>query len=194
MTRIPHPLGSEETRAILEERARRLARPHPSQAPVSRRGSVAFSLGGERFAIELPYVLHVDPLGSLTPVPGSPAFVVGVTAWRGQIVPVLELAKLLGLRSPGVTNLSRILVLGQEHPEVGLLADVVEGITHVDESTLTRSTHSAPVNAPDGRFSSVVTGVVPAGPETGLIVLDGAALVRARPAQDDSKESSWRTR
>jgi chemotaxis signal transduction protein len=47
-------------------------------------------VGGRRLAIAAPYVRELAAAGWVTPVPGAPPPVAGVTQLRGQILPVLD--------------------------------------------------------------------------------------------------------
>jgi purine-binding chemotaxis protein CheW len=53
-------------------------------------------LGAERFAIGVAHLQEVLPMGVLTPVPATPAFVLGVTNVRGRVLAVLDLVPVLG--------------------------------------------------------------------------------------------------
>jgi len=55
-------------------------------------------LGEERYAFPVEAVREVARALEVTPVPGAPAAVRGVHSLRGEVVAVLELATLLGLR------------------------------------------------------------------------------------------------
>jgi purine-binding chemotaxis protein CheW len=57
---------------------------------------VRFRLGDESFAVPVAQVLEVADLGALAPVPGAPASVLGVRNLRGQVLPVIDLATVLG--------------------------------------------------------------------------------------------------
>ncbi len=58
---------------------------------------VRVRLGGEVYAVPVEHVAEVAELGDVTPVPGSPAPVLGVRNLHGRILPVVDLAGLLGL-------------------------------------------------------------------------------------------------
>lgn len=163
-------LTPEEARALLDERARHLA------APVGReddRGPlleiVTFSLGAESFAIEAALVRDVVRLTSLTPVPGTPDFVLGVVNLRGEVLMVADLRKLLGLERPGITDLSRILVLGDERVEFGLLVDSTHEL---------RLLGRAEILAPPGGRGPVDARFLVGVTREAMAVLDGRALLQ----------------
>jgi purine-binding chemotaxis protein CheW len=116
-------------RELLEARARLLARaPVAELRPEDRIELLVFSLSGERYALETSAVREVVRFVDFTLVPGAPAFLLGVTNVRGQILPVFDLRRLAGMAPKGLTDLSRLLVLGHDREELGLLADDVSAI------------------------------------------------------------------
>ena len=57
------------------------------------------SLGGELFTIDLKSVREVFVVESITPVPGMPAGLVGVTNLRGSVIPLLDLRPMFALNT-----------------------------------------------------------------------------------------------
>ncbi|HWM88628.1 MAG TPA: chemotaxis protein CheW [Kofleriaceae bacterium] len=57
---------------------------------------IVFALGQARYAIELRWVREVFTLGPVTPVAYAPEAIAGVVNYRGAIMPILDLAFLLG--------------------------------------------------------------------------------------------------
>jgi hypothetical protein len=103
----------ERVRRILDERAGNLAR--PSVDPHSARNTtdvVSFVLGGERYCIETRCVREVRRYGDVTPLPGVPDFLVGVTNLRGEILPLIDLRGFLDLPSRGPAVPSHVIVCG----------------------------------------------------------------------------------
>lgn len=60
------------------------------------RNVIVFSIGNSRYAIELRWVREVVSLGFVTEVPTAPAAFGGVCNLHGAILPVLDVAVLLG--------------------------------------------------------------------------------------------------
>jgi purine-binding chemotaxis protein CheW len=151
---------------VMKARALLLARV-PEEPP--RAGEVlelvGFVLAGERYGIESRFVREVARLTRFTPVPGTPAFVLGITNLRGEILALFDLRQLLGIVTEGVTDLGRIVVLGEHRREFGLLADAASEILYVPASSLAQTEPSW------GRAH--VRAVTP----DGVIVLSGEALL-----------------
>jgi purine-binding chemotaxis protein CheW len=61
---------------------------------------LVFSHEGSRYAVELRWVREVFTLGFITPVPGAPPVVAGLTNLRGAITPVLDLGALVAPSRP----------------------------------------------------------------------------------------------
>ena len=87
-----------------------------------------FELGGERYALEPAWVLGVARLQQLVRVPSAQAHVLGVTEWRGELLPVFSLRRLLEQSDPGLSDQRHLLVLGDERVAFGFLVDEVETI------------------------------------------------------------------
>src|SRR5256885_1833672 len=59
------------------------------------------TLSGSLFAIDLQSIREVFPVDSVTPVPGMPTVLTGVTNLRGVVVPLVDVRSLLGLQHSG---------------------------------------------------------------------------------------------
>lgn len=89
---------------------------------------LSFRLGSESYAIPVEQVREVLKPWVVTPLPNAPAHVLGVISLRGTILPVIDVAKRLGL-SPGVRDeKSRIVVVSLDDEKVGMVADRVTGV------------------------------------------------------------------
>jgi purine-binding chemotaxis protein CheW len=160
----------EQARAVLDERARALARRPLEDARAGRTiEAVTFSLANERYAIEAAVVREVVRLVHLTPVPGAGAFLAGVTNLRGEMLAVIDLRRFFDLPEKGLTDLSRVIVLGADRSEFGVLADQAHDIVRLGVEELLERPASGPEIARE-----YVRGVT----EDALVVLDGAALLR----------------
>ncbi len=122
---------------ILRARAVALARPPESKpAAETQLDVLEFRLAAERYAVEIRHVREVYPLMELTPLPCVPNFVLGVVNVRGRILPVFDLRRLFGLPDQGITDLHRIILVGNEDLEFGLLADVIGSVRSIPLATL----------------------------------------------------------
>ena len=162
----------ERAREVLVERARRLAlatdRP---EAAVDALELLPFRLGREHYAIETRYAREVVRLTGFTSVPSTEDFLLGIANLRGEIVPVFDLMLFFGFASQGLSDRSRVIVVGAAEVEFGIIADSVEAVTKVPVEVLVGDA------AFEGkRGGECVRGVT----RDAMIVLDGAALLKDR--------------
>jgi purine-binding chemotaxis protein CheW len=123
--------------AILKARARALAR-EPKKAAVT--GTlleiIEFKLASETYGIEAMSVREIHPLKDLTPLPGVPSFVLGITNVRGQILSVVDLKKFFNLPDKGLGELNKMIIIRNSRMEFGILADAILGIRSVPLDTI----------------------------------------------------------
>ena len=81
-------------------------------------------------------VREVVPISELTPVPCTPAFILGIISLRGQILSVIDIKKLFVLPEKGITQLNKVIVLSSGDMEFGVLADEVAGSGRVRADSL----------------------------------------------------------
>ncbi len=89
--------------------------------------AVVFQLFPETFAIEGRFVREVLNLRDMTPIPGTPSYVMGMIHLRGRILSVWNLKDFFGLREQGLTEMNKLIVLSNGYAEFGIVADHVEG-------------------------------------------------------------------
>jgi len=123
---IGQELTADATREILRKRARELARPVEEETGVTTE-VLEFHLSHETYAFEICWIAETCSLRDLTPLPGTPPFVLGITNVRGRIVSVIDIGILFDLPRRGLTNLNRVIILRSDGMEFGVLADEIVG-------------------------------------------------------------------
>jgi purine-binding chemotaxis protein CheW len=73
---------------------------------------VRVRLGDESYAVAVENVIEVAELGTLSPVPGSDHAVLGVRNSRGEVLPVFDLASVLGIRRDRLPQCLLVTELG----------------------------------------------------------------------------------
>jgi purine-binding chemotaxis protein CheW len=111
------------------------------------------SLGGELFTIDLKSVQEVFIVDSITPVPGMPSGLVGVTNLRGTVIPLLDLRPMFALNSD--VTLRYAVVVKHENWQVGVLVDTVPEIRTIAKDQFL----PAPASTGEGAFPFVSTVV-----------------------------------
>src|SRR6202035_1058721 len=87
---------------------------------------VQLTVASEAYAMPVGNVLEVADLGRVRGVPGAPPEVLGVRNRRGQILPVVDLALLLGIARTGPPG--RLLVAETKECQAGFAIDEVSWV------------------------------------------------------------------
>ena len=128
-----------------------------------------FMLSEERYAIETPFVKEAFTIQELTPIPGTPPFLSGVMNVRGQIIPVVDLKELFGIRKEGIISSSKTLILENEGYEIAILADSISSMARIHESSI--NTVPSTVHGIGAEHLRGVTS-------DALIVIEGKSLLK----------------
>lgn len=130
------PAEPRDARELLRERARALAQPMAALVSSASRNVVVFSLGDERYAIETRYVFTVIRVCDVFPLPGAGAHVLGLTNVQGELLVVFDLRVLMGTARPANADATRMMILGNKHAELAIMADVVHDVQPLLDSDL----------------------------------------------------------
>lgn len=152
---------SGDEQKLLETRARALARRKRRRADATVE-IVIFSLARATYAIELKHLRQVFQLVDLALLPGAEPPLIGVTAWRGELIRVLDLTRILDVPQGGPTDRSRVLVLGDGRSAFALLVDRILDVKELPEKQLSPT---------DARYVRGATA-------DAVAVLDGENLIR----------------
>lgn len=120
-----------QERQILKTRAQELAREPKAKVSGGTLEVVEFDLANERYAFALERVQEVCLLKELTPVPCTPAFVLGIVNLRGEIRTVIDLKVFFDLPARGLTDLNKIIILQHTGIQLGILADAIRGVRSI---------------------------------------------------------------
>jgi purine-binding chemotaxis protein CheW len=123
--------------AVWRQRAGRLSqRPMAAEAGQDSWPVMVLGLALERYGIKLSDVEEVLPPIHVTPLPGAAAMFSGVINVHGEIRPVMDLRRLLGMDALPGGNRPRVIVLCQEGRRMGLQIDSVEQIRWIGSREL----------------------------------------------------------
>ena len=111
---------------------------------------------------------EVLPLQDLTPLPGTPPFVLGIINVRGEILSVLDLKKLFDLPERGLTDLNKVIILHSEKMAFGILADAILDVHAVPGQAL-----QPPLPTLTGIRAEYLTGITPER----LMIVDAERLL-----------------
>jgi chemotaxis signal transduction protein len=127
-SQAPHS-DRQQMETVWRERAKRLSqRTVFAEVAQNALPVLVLGIGKERYAIDLPDVIEVLPPVRITPVPGAAAVFAGVINVHGEIRPVIDLRRLLGMEAVRDGDLARVILLRREGREMGLQIETVEQI------------------------------------------------------------------
>lgn len=149
--------------ALLESRARELARPPVAPPPSDVIEMVGFLLAGERFAIANAHVREVFGPAHVTMLPRAESFAVALTLWRGDLLLLLDVRRAMRLPETGAAP-RRVIVVEARARRAGVLIDEITGIETIRQGL---------VQPPPGDRPPHLQGVTP----TAVSVLEPAALL-----------------
>ncbi len=132
---------------------------------------LTFQVGSDHLALEVSRVHEIVPWVRLQPVACSPPWLAGVFIYRGQVVPVIALHRLLGIGECPVHLSTRIIlvphVFDRQERLVGLLAAKVADVRELQplSSTPTRLVPKLEFGNESGQ------------PDLGPVLVDGQEII-----------------
>lgn len=97
---------------------------------------VTFRLKEEKYGINVMQVQEVLRVSEIAPVPGAPAYVLGIINLRGNVVTVLDTRNRFGLPTTDIDDSSRIVIIESEEQVVGILVDSVAEVVELHASEI----------------------------------------------------------
>lgn len=101
------------------------------EAPEEPEVWLVFRLGDSPFGLAISDVREVLRVGSITRVPDAPFAVMGVTDFRGRVIPIVDIRVRLDLDAVDFDEKTRIIVLDAEGRLIGLLVDAVDRVARI---------------------------------------------------------------
>ncbi len=101
-----------------------------------QRQLVIFNLSDEDYGLDVHIVDSIIKLQPITTVPNTPDYVEGVTNLRGDVLPVVDLRRLLGRSVQETGKDSRIVVVELPETKIGLLVDAVVEVLRIDQQMI----------------------------------------------------------
>ncbi len=92
---------------------------------------VTFRLGNEEFGVNIHELQEIIRMMPITRVPKAPPFVEGVVNLRGQVIPIIELRKRIGMTSTAHDKGTRIIVVQIDRKTVGFIVDQVGEVKRI---------------------------------------------------------------
>jgi purine-binding chemotaxis protein CheW len=143
----PHPYAKDGFEAFLGSQL----------GSFKRRGRqyLCFYLHDTQFAFPMEHTLEITYRTDVTPLPNLPQWVLGISNVRGNIISVVDLARVLGLAHRDAAPGKHLILIRDADVTTGIIADKIAG-TIFDEDPNHRIEKQAPKDETPARFISGV--------------------------------------
>jgi purine-binding chemotaxis protein CheW len=92
---------------------------------------LVFMLSNEKYAIDATFVNEVISVSDITPLPGTPSFLVGIINLRGKILSVIDIKSFFNLNQTQKTSKNKILIVNYNGIELGIVTDDIIGNSRI---------------------------------------------------------------
>lgn len=96
---------------------------------------IGFQLNSNEYSIPILKVREIIKTPSITRMPQSPHYVEGITNIRGNVIPVINLKKLINLNGNGAKG-ENVIVISSGKIIFGVLVDRITGVINVEASVI----------------------------------------------------------
>ena len=131
---------------------------------------VNFTVGSVDYGVPVEQVREIREMQAVTPIPGTPDFIEGVTNLRGQVITVLNLKRRLGLASDNKGS-RKIMIVEAEKATAGVVVDSVAEVSRIPLTEVERQLETVLVN------SEYIIGVGKQA-EKLIVILNLAKIIR----------------
>jgi purine-binding chemotaxis protein CheW len=130
---------------------------------------VNFTVGDVNYGVPVEHVSEVRDIQAVTPVPGAPSYIEGVTNLRGQIITVMDLRKRLNIGETEGGG-EKIIIIELDKTSVGVVVDTVTEVSTIAGADIERQMHVTK------KLEEYLVGVGKQG-EKLVVILDLAKIV-----------------
>ncbi len=96
---------------------------------------VTFFIGSGEYAVDIGKVQEINRYNDVTKMPNTPDYIEGIINLRGKVMPVINLAKLMGLDGSFLKD-SKIMIADIRGVTTGLLVDNVSEVLRISSTLL----------------------------------------------------------
>ncbi len=111
---------------------------------------LTFSLDNVFYGVNVHQVREVKNFEGATPVPYAPHYVKGVTNLRGEVIPVIDLRKRIGLSDKKENEDTGIMMIVQDKHPIGVIVDSVIEVLTLQKKDIETNPESLITDRSDG--------------------------------------------
>ena len=95
---------------------------------------VTFRVGREEYGLDILNVREINKVMEFTRVPEAPEYIEGIINLRGQVIPVIDLRKILGLEKQAHDKDTRVVVVDIAGKTFGITVDGVKEVLRISDN------------------------------------------------------------
>lgn len=115
---------------------------------------VTFKLDKEYYGISINNTLSIEKVGKITRIPNSPNYISGLINLRGDVIPVIDLRKKLGMERNNSDKNSRIIIVKENEIVAGLIVDSSSEVLEIDKANIDK-----PPKSEDSQLIEYINGI-----------------------------------
>lgn len=92
---------------------------------------VVFQVGNEEYAIPIQFVMSIEKVEGITPIPHLPNYVNGIAKVRNELIPVIDFEQILYNRPAIVDESTKMIVLQTEDLQVAVVVKEAKEIIDI---------------------------------------------------------------
>ena len=142
---------------------------------------LSFRLGTEHYCINITDAKEVFKPASITRIPNTPAFIVGITNLHGAVLPLIDIRYFLGLQQKEGLAGTKVIVTDVGSDTVGVMVDDVDEALDIEEAAI-----QPPLATIKGRLAEFTKGQVQLGSEI-VILLELKKILSCDDMEDLKK-------
>ncbi|MBT5934492.1 chemotaxis protein [Sulfurimonas sp.] len=128
------------------------------------------------YGINVSKVREIIRIPELTELPGTPEYIEGIFDLREVVIPVVNLAKWMGIKAPeGIEQSSRVIITEFNNVLIGFVVDEAKRIRRISWSDIEPASYMSGGESID---SNKITGVTKVENDNVLLVLDLESVVQ----------------
>lgn len=104
---------------------------------------LTFFCGGKSFAISIHSVVQIIRMQHITEIPESPHYIKGVINLRGNMIPVIDMRRRLGMPEEPYSARNCIIVGTVRTKNIGFIVDEVDEVTSIGDQDISEPPESA---------------------------------------------------
>lgn len=108
---------------------------------------LTFFIGEQIYGIEIPYVIEIIGVPTITRVPGIPSYIKGIINVRSKVVPVVNIRSRFGKEEIEMDDRTSIIIVAFNDVQVGLIVDEVLDVLSVSQKHIASTPELSGVNA-----------------------------------------------